>query len=242
MAALSMEGLGVEKEMEYGRRRAAARSPALQATPPEMITFVRSRSSAKMRTRVRSPSMTVAWKEAIRSRVGWGQLLTMNLYAGELNFQPMCLAETREYNGRMQMTRPRAAQGATVAMDLWYVFTKSGVRCMMDGLLSGMMPRSGRRCRRCRSRWDQPQTKGAAPGSAVSYDQGTNRANSEGYSADANENMTAMPGATALPLALVSDEGMTSPGGFLPELASVYLKASDIEIGRVLEMAKQRMW
>ena len=52
-----------------------------------------------------------------------GELLGMSAFSGILNFAEVRFTETREYNERLQLTRQRTLQGATVAMDLRYVFT-----------------------------------------------------------------------------------------------------------------------
>ena len=51
-----------------------------------------------------------------------GQLLGMSTFSGIQNFAEVRFTETREYNERLQVIRQRTLQGATVAMDLRYIF------------------------------------------------------------------------------------------------------------------------
>ena len=148
-----------------------------------------------------------------------GQLLGMSTFSGIQNFAEVRFTETREYNERLQMTRQRTLQGATLAMDLRYVFTNGanpnndGRIIQRENVLSGETVSyaydSLQRLVNAETtstawglsfdydgfgnRWEQLVMKGTAPGNVVSFNQATNRINSSSYSHDANGNMLATP-------------------------------------------------
>jgi RHS repeat-associated protein len=84
------------------------------------------------------------------------------------------------------------------------------------------------------NRWEQRVTKGTAPGNTVSFDLSTNRINSAGYGADANGNMTAMPGVWGLGydfdnrLVSASTNGYREEYAYLPNNRRVWKRRTDL--------------